>query len=838
MHNYSKDAIEKIKGECKKTSFPDKFQPMSKKGMDYCRQYAMASFSEYLQESTLMNRQVRETIVRNRLYMDARQDLSPVRAKFPSFKNKENQNVSYVDLNYKPLGIIQKLCDAVKGICDKRNYNPVISAIDPNSVDQKAREKTILWATQIVNDELEEADQKMGYNPPKNEIRYGSKEELDLAFQEDYKLLEEAKMQAAIQSVFESSSYPEVKRQMVEDNLSSGYMICRDYVDKDGSNKIEYIDSVNTLMRNTRDKRFLNTERIGVIKETTIGELAEMGCFKMEELKEIQRLTNGIYQSSDTNTSTNGFVDTDSDEFRDGFWGTLQNNHVVRYVDIEWDDIIQKYRQVYVNEVGKELYIDKGQTPPPQYEYKILGEGDEKKFIEVNITNGEEKSLSESTWKKKKKKKEDSQIKVKRIVKKVIMGCKWIIGTNYAWDCGPIPNQIRPDNDYKNPRKTFHIYRTTNTPFVSRLIPFEDAINLDWIKLQNEKARAKPKGIQIEIDALENLTVGGEKWKPLRALAYYQATGDVIFKGTGYDEAYSRYNPIQSLNVNGLEHIPIWINDINNNIQMAYQISGVNEYQTGTSPEPRTAVGVNMMSTEGTDNMLQNMFVGTEDVTERVVESVGLKIWCNLKYGLTPKMLTRTISELGVKVIKNSTSLQDLRLAYNIEMAPSVEQKRAIMEAARAALQTRNENGESQLIYSDFLLIERYLSQGKIKLAELTFDQRYLKRKKEAQEYAMMMADRQGQMANEGKMIDLQSAREQRAYEEKKMMAELNAKHQSDVILKQMDLSIEAYKQRGAEGVQELKNKGVIDKIIAENTIKYSQALDNSLGATTTTPKM
>lgn len=219
----------------------------------------------------------------------------------------------------------------------------------------------------------------------------------------------------------------------------------------------------------------------------------------------------------------------------------------------------------------------------------------------------------------------------------VVYRAKWIPGTRILFDYG-----LKTDVAVKHERNQWEsmlsykivcpeLNHMETSPIIENIIPTVDAICIAWYKLQNVIARARPKGIMIEIGALEEVSLGdgGEEsvaMRPIDILDMFNQTGMLVYRRINFEGQASNYKPIEELN-NGLgteaqEHFFV----IDSYMQKIRDMIGFNDVTDGSTPDPKTLNGVASMAAESTNNALHHLYDAEQKLIEMVAEDVAIRV--------------------------------------------------------------------------------------------------------------------------------------------------------------------------------------------------------------------
>ncbi len=209
----------------------------------------------------------------------------------------------------------------------------------------------------------------------------------------------------------------------------------------------------------------------------------------------------------------------------------------------------------------------------------------------------------------------------------------WVIDTDILFEYGMCQDMAAKNNDTYQPQSSYvmraiSMNRFETNPIVEQIIPFADQIVLAYIKLQGVIATARPKGIAIEIGALEEIGLGqgGEVWKPMKVIDMLNQTGNIVFRRIDAAGNVSQANPITELDGGMGSQANEYFNIIQQNFQLIRDTLGFNEVTDGSTPDAKMLNGVAEMSTEATNNALFQLISAERDLVERVADVVAIRV--------------------------------------------------------------------------------------------------------------------------------------------------------------------------------------------------------------------
>lgn len=772
--------------------FPsDDVDPEVKTTKEYGIQFAQAAWGTHRRDLALITSTRRADYIENRKYAEGKQDNDKYKRKFIHGKDDKNREWTFSDLDFSPIGMISQFRDSVTGYFDKINYEIGANAIDPTSDLKKKKDMSNKWAEKMLLTFVGDLDVDAGVDRPENpELEmFNSMDQLKMIHALTYKMQEEIEMKQALDLVFLQNDWPEIAKRIREDLFDNAIGAAREYVTQEGVTKIRYIDPVNLMVRKTRSNSCKDSKYIGEIREMTIADLKkEAGTqFNGQQYEDIGLHYAHLY-NNDALSIYDDHIDTDSDRYQENDYTLREDTIKVRIVDIEYFSTDFMVNEKTTTKNGEpRLHRMPYKYTGMDYEYFVKEDSNGKKSYfkkNKNSTNGYTKMLGEQntityfndspdmpetteiTEKHYYKEKDRKSKELKRTPVKMIYGCKWIIGTDYAYDYGKARDIPRTKSNFGETNLGFHVYRYSNKSINERLQPHEDALNLNWLKLQNLKSRAKPNGVSIEIDALENMNIAGKDWTPLRILGMYEASGNLVHRAVGYDGTFSRHAPIQQLQGGIGTAYQELIEDCNWQIEMMRTKSGINEIFAAATPDPEQSVGGSKLAMQATSNSIQPMLSAYNHIFKSTVTSTARKIQLNTRYKKT-KGLDKAIGDGSSKIISIGSDLSFLEMGIELTVVPADEQKTKIEQGALTALNTKDQNGDGQITFPDYMLVSRLVEAGNVRLAEVVLQHRMEQRatlnhqraleRSEAQE---LTATRASQAAAEATMATSQKDNE------------------------------------------------------------------------------
>jgi len=555
--------------------FPSHLLDPAQKNKDWCLQYAKAAYLTWSNNYLWLQR--RGDWIVNREYAKGNQTTQKYINWFARAKNELGEKASYLNLDWSIVSTIPKIRRVVINYLLKLNYDIIATAVNPEAVNAKETAKLRLWAEKQLQPFLAEMEQKSGIEltNPELDIIPEVKEEFEMLFSMTYKMLEEMKIELASQHILDKNRFEDTRVKMFEDAFDLGFACCK--VDTNSQTKeidVRYVDPVNLMYDNFRGKTGGlgdgDLERVGEFRALTISQLRqEAGLqFNEEEYGSLINTAMNLYNNPYTPINQNQpYVNTDTN------FNQWQNAQVV-VVDIYW------------------LSTDRYKVK------RVSVDGDE-----MTYTKGANSSLGQSTEYKDGKKVEKS---IDAVDVQTVYKCSWVLNTGLCYNWGRAYDIPR---DRMNPRECslpIKIYRCDTKSILESVMPYADAMQLTWLRLQNLKTMALPKGLMINIEAWENVMVDGKIKSTQELFQMATETGIVLYRGqsTIDDGGRATGSPIQEFDGGLGQQFTELIADMDYSMRMVYEVSGINEIMAASNPDPNLLSGVMKQAVMSSENSL------------------------------------------------------------------------------------------------------------------------------------------------------------------------------------------------------------------------------------------
>tara|TARA_B110000971_G_scaffold26799_1_gene24122 strand:- start:2351 stop:4759 length:2409 start_codon:yes stop_codon:yes gene_type:complete len=621
-----------------RTSFPSQVvSDAEKASIEYGKQVAQAIEGEWFSQGrTTGNRYLTSWNNYHQLRLYARGEQS-----IQKYKDELsiNGDLSYLNLDWKPVPILSKFVDIVVNGISSRSYDIKAYAQDPDSIKKRTAYASRIYEDMLAKDYLEGLKETLGidlYQVPNPDQLPESDEELELHMQLSYKQSIEIAEEEAISSVMAQNKYDLIKRRLNMDLTVLGISAAKTSFNLANGITIDYVDPAYMVYSYTEDPNFEDIYYVGEIKAITISELKkEFPDLSNEELERIQNMPgNRSYITG---------------------WGDYDSNTVqVLYFDYK----------TYHNQVFKIKQTDQGLM----------------KAIEKDDSFDPPEN--------------DSFERVSRSIEVLYSGAK-VLGTNTILKWELAKNMSRPYADTTKVKMNYsicapRIYKGRIESLVGKCIGFADMIQLTHLKLQQVMSRIVPDGVYLDMDGLAEVDLGnGTNYNPAEALNMYFQTGSIVGRSLTQDgDMNAGKIPIQELNSSsGQGKIQSLIQTYQYYLQMIRDVTGLNEARDGSTPDKSTLVGLQKMAANASNVATRHIKQAGSYLTLRIAENIALKVADALEFPLTAESLVNSISSYNVNTLKEVVNLNLHDFGIFLELEPDEEEKEQLEQNIQVALQ-------------------------------------------------------------------------------------------------------------------------------------------------------
>lgn len=552
-----------------------------------------------------------------------------------------NGDLSYLNLDWKPVPIIPKFVDIVVNGMAERLFDIKAYSQDPYGVAKRTEYMESVMKD-VKTQELNLLSQQafgIPLNENPQETLPESEEEVALHMQLTYKQSVELAEEAALNFLLEGSRYELTRKRVLRDLTVIGIGATKTEFNTSEGAVVKYVDPANLVYSYTDSPYFEDIYYVGETKIIPINEL----------VKEFPHLQNEDLEAI-TQTSPNQYG-AFSRKSKD-----KDNNQV---------QVLYFNYKTYMNEV---------------YKVKKTGTGADK-IIPKNDSFNPPEEL------------EGGYTKMLRQVECLFEGAM-VVGTERLLRWERSQNMMRSKSDYTKVKMNYSIvaprmYEGRIESLVSRCTGFADMIQLTHLKLQQVMARITPDGVYLDADGLAEIDLGnGTNYNPQEALNMFFQTGSVIGRSfTSEGDMNPGKIPIQEINTNGGSgKMQSLIQTYNYYLQMIRDVTGLNEASDGSKPDKYSLVGVQKLAAANSNTATRHILQSGLFLTAETCEKLSLRISDIIEYSPTKDAFIQAIGAHNVATLSEMKELHLYDFGIFIELAPDEEQKMLLENNIQAAI--------------------------------------------------------------------------------------------------------------------------------------------------------
>lgn len=714
-------------------NYPSHLVPNNEKNRKWILQYCKAAWQEYQGVNASSFYHARWKHHRTKEYAMGNQ---PINKYKPVLGVTEDTNESWLNIDWSVLPIIPKFRRIAISKLVKRDYNINATAIDSLAQNEKEQHFKSTQTRILMHDALAKVDPSLPSSVGIDRLPGDplDLDELEMQKRYTYKHNMSVEMEQAIDLVLYQNNYEEIRRRIIEDLFDDGIAVLKEDIDDNGKISIRRVNPSQVIINVCSENDFKDKTHVGEVREMTIAELKEVaqGQFSDKQYEIIANSVKGKYGNSNMSMPMNTPYARNYDDMK------------IRVLDLEFYSVNSMMHETRVDKRGNKVYkkvpTDYRQRPKNQYE---------------------------------------------KTQYKVVYACKWILETDFIFDDGLKTNMKRQKGAMMDTEMSYHLYspdfhNMRSLGIMEQLIPIADNIQIAYYRLQQAIAEARPRGIMIEMGALEDIPLGasGNQLSPMEVIDLFNKKGVLVYRKVDIQGRPTNYRPIEELE-NGLgRDVLNYYQIIQNNIQMIRDITGLNEFTDGSTPDGRALTTTAKLAVESTNNSLSSISEAEKFLLNKLCGAVVLRIQDVLDNGGNIEGYRKALGSNTIEFFKANPDMNIHEYGIRIEDKPDDESRARLLAFMQSNLQ------QGLIEMEDAILIE---TTDNLKVAQQVLAYKIRKRKEDLEAKAMRQQQQNGQ-------IQMQSAQ---AAEQAKQQT-LKMKIEGDMQIEQLkaQLQMEMQKQK------------------------------------------
>ena len=551
-----------------------------------------------------------------------------------------NGDLSYLNLDWKPVPVIPKFVDIVVNGMSQRNYEIKAYAQDPESLKKRTDYAERLQKDIMQKELLAKLQDMTGLDISASKgiaKNMESEEDIQLHMQMSYKESIEVAEEEVINNVLANNKYDLIRRRLNYDLTVLGISSVKTSFNRSEGVTLDYVDPASLVYSYSEDPNFEDLYYVGEVKSISMPELKkEFPYLTAEELKEIQK-----YPGNQNYTRN---------------WSGRYDDNTIQVLYFEYKTFANQVFKIKETANGLEKAIEKTDSFNPPAET----DGFKKAFRSIEVLYSGAKILGHNKM------------------------LKWELAENMT---RPMSDTVKVNMNYNivAPR----MYKGRIESIVSRITGFADMIQLTHLKLQQVMSRVVPDGVYLDMDGLAEVDLGnGTNYNPAEALNMYFQTGSVIGRSMTQDGGMNPGKiPVQELqSSSGGAKIQSLIQTYEYYLKMIRDVTGLNEARDGTLPDKQSLVGLQKLAAANSNVATRHILQASLYLTLRSCENISLRIADALAFPLTKQTLMSSISRYNVATLQELSKVNIHDFGIFLELEPDEEEKQILEQNIQIAL--------------------------------------------------------------------------------------------------------------------------------------------------------
>ena len=556
-----------------------------------------------------------------------------------------NGDMSYLNLDWKPVPIIPKFVDIVVNGIAERVYDIKAYSQDPYGVDKRTKymESLLIDMNNLQLNEKVKAFYGEGILQNPEELVPENKEELELHMQLTYKQAVEIAEEQALNVLLDGNKYELIRKRFYYDLTVLGIGAVKTGFNTSQGVTIDYVDPANLVWSFTKDPYFDDIYYVGEVKVIPINELVKQ--FPDLDQQELEEIAGQSFRKA----------------------GYYNSHH-------EHDEIDKNQVQI--------LYFNYKTYSKEVYKVKDTASGATKVIVKDESFNPVVDAALEQRFGK-----------LERQIEVLYEGAL-VLGSDKLLKWELAKNMMRPKSDFTKVKMNYNIvaprmYKGKIESLVSRCTSFADMIQITHLKLQQVLSRMVPDGIFMDADGLAEIDLGnGTNYNPQEALNMFFQTGSIIGRSLTMDgDPNPGKVPIQEIQSgNGGGKLQSLIQTYNYYLQMIRDVTGLNEARDASTPDAKALVGIQKIAAANSNTATRHILKAGLYLTAEVCEALSLRISDIIEYSPTKDAFIQSIGAHNVATLEEMSNLHLYDFGIFLELEPDEEEKQLLENNIQMAL--------------------------------------------------------------------------------------------------------------------------------------------------------
>ena len=723
--------------------FPNPLAPAEEKASDgYGCKYAKAIENQWgsVDDGNSLFKRRYDTFKKNRKYANGTQDTVIYKKLLTSLDPNGNDG-TLLNLDFTPVPILPKFSRIVVNNVLARSPYPNVEAIDPLSSSYKDIEKKKMEAEVLAREELKKLKEKTGMTVSRDPDDIPETlEEAEIFMGTSIKTDAEIAAQLGANMTLQWNEFNDTTfRRCVEDLTVLGMAVVKRDNDPNYGITTSYVDPIDFVHSHTEDPNFSDVVYAGHVKKISIQELKRLAGDQLTE-QQYEKIAKKVMGRHGNNSSSYNRRHYDEINGRTNYG---YDEYVVEVLDFEFLSVDTMYFEEKTSRFGNTGFYNKG------FSYRERANSlTERVSVPMNITT--------------------------------VYGGSYVLGCGYLFNYGLKKDVPRNQHELSRARLSYSISATNLQDMMPKsliggCLGFADMLQLTHLKIQQAIAKAKPDGLIIDIEGLENVQLGkGGELQPLDLHDIYEQTGVFYYRSKNPEGGFQN-PPIREIG-NSIRNINELIGLYNHYLRLIRDSTGINEVMDASSPNSEALVGVREQAIKASNNATYDITNSAMLLFKRVCDDIVRCLQIVPKGSKVFESYSHAIGESNMKVLSSFSDLSMFNFGVKVVKEMDERDKVQLEQMVQISLGQKEIDLEDAMAIRDLKDIDQ---------AERLLMLRRKKRKMMMMQEQQMMQQQQAQLAQQQQQAKAQMEAQKAQMEAQIEMQKIQAKAQAEIMVAQ-----------------------------------------------------
>ena len=357
-----------------------------------------------------------------------------------------------------------------------------------------------------------------------------------------------------------------------------------------------------------------------------------------------------------------------------------------------------------------------------------------------------------------------------------VYGGSYVLGCGYLFDYGKKKNVPKNVHDISRARMSYsmasaNLQQMMPKSLVGSCLGFADMLQLTHLKIQQAIAKAKPDGLIIDIEGLENVQLGGGgDLQPLDLHDIYEQTGVFYYRSKNPEGGFQN-PPIREIG-NSIRNINELIGIYNHYLRLIRDTTGINEVTDASSPNSEALVGVREQAIQASNNAIHDVTDASMLLYKRVCEDIVKCLQIIPKETPLYKSYSNAIGEKNMEVLSSFDDLSMYNFGVKVVKEMDNKEKMDLEQMIQISLGQKEIDLEDAMAIRDLKDVDQ---------AERLLMVRRKKRKQEAMEAMQAQSQQEQQMLMQKQQMEAQMEAQKFQMESQLEIQKIQAKAAAEV---------------------------------------------------------